>query len=691
MKNNLLVLLVLTLSLAVTAAFGQVTNTSHGGSFATIQAAVNAAVGDNDVITVDAGSYSATEAVTVNKSVTIQGINGVPTITPSSGIGITITAGSVTLQDLKVTGATGSGIYAANVANLTLTSVESDANGTGVNGSGFDVKGITGTSVFTDLTATGNHKHGLAIGNGSNGVSVSGGTFTGNGQTGDPSTGGGIILYADAGTTTTGVSISGSVASNTNTTAGIYLFCDPTGHVNSTTIGATGTVTLNDNGSNTGAYGAGGAALLVYGPCNGVNVKATSTNNGIITPTAGLVVLGTDASGSNSPSNVTAHDCTLNGYTSTSPAGTMYANSGVNTRICVNDVDATVGNNIFSILNGFDVEDILYHKMDDSQLGLIRGPGTELYVTPSSGSIQRAIDIANNPYSVTQVNVKDGIYTEDVVVNKAIVLNGQGANTIIKPSTGPAVDVTIAGVTLQDLHIYLTAIFTPTTAPTAANNTFTFPVKAKVFLQGPFSAGSMSTALLTGGHIPLSQPYSAAPFSYLGTETVVTVPANVVDWVLVELRSGTAGSTQVAMRACFLKNDGTILETDGTTGVLETVAVATGYDVTSYVVIRHRNHVAIMSAAGVAMPNASAYDFTIAQTQAYGTNPMAVLTGGFGLYCGDTDASGVINLVDRNNTWNNRNATGVYSGSDTDLSGVINLVDRNNTWNNRNITSQVPN
>ncbi len=68
----------------------------------------------------------------------------------------------------------------------------------------------------------------------------------------------------------------------------------------------------------------------------------------------------------------------------------------------------------------------------------------------------------------------------------------------------------------------------------------------KVFLQGPYSSGTMSTALRDNGFVPLAQPYNIAPFNYNGTEAVDTVPAGIVDWVLLELRSDL--TTQVSQK-----------------------------------------------------------------------------------------------------------------------------------------------
>jgi hypothetical protein len=54
-----------------------------------------------------------------------------------------------------------------------------------------------------------------------------------------------------------------------------------------------------------------------------------------------------------------------------------------------------------------------------------------------------------------------------------------------------------------------------------------------------------------------------------------------------------------------------------------------------------------MSAAAVALPNAAAYDFSTAQTQAFGTNAMAALAGGgFGLFATDGNSDGFVTTDD---------------------------------------------
>lgn len=218
-------------------------------------------------------------------------------------------------------------------------------------------------------------------------------------------------------------------------------------------------------------------------------------------------------------------------------------------------------------------------------------------------------------------------------------------------------------------------------------------------LQGPFSSGSMSTTLNTNNFIPLTQPYNAAPWNYSGTEMVASIPSGVVDWVLVELRKGTASSSTVQKRACFILSNGKIVDLDG----ISPVSFYDASDNSYYIVIRHRNHLAVMSANSLSLSSSlsgnyltgidSVYNFSTAQTQAFGTNAMSSLTGGvFGLIAGDGNANGGVNIADRNLVWRVQNGTIGYLSGDFDLNSGVNIADRNLRWriNNGRLT-QVPN
>lgn len=221
-------------------------------------------------------------------------------------------------------------------------------------------------------------------------------------------------------------------------------------------------------------------------------------------------------------------------------------------------------------------------------------------------------------------------------------------------------------------------------------------VGVSAFLQGPFSGGAMTIALNTNNFIPLAQPYTAAPWNYTGTESVASIPANVVDWILVELRTGTAASTTVHKRACFIKSDGSIVDLDGTSPVKFDETDGNTY----YIVIRHRNHLAVMSANPLILSSSLAgdyltgdsteYDFSSAQTQAYGSSAEKDLGGGvYGLYSGDTNNSGIVTAADKTIV-NTFNLSSGYYIADTNFSGIVTAADKTNINSNNLKQSFVP-
>ncbi|HET6273646.1 MAG TPA: hypothetical protein VFG32_11735, partial [Bacteroidota bacterium] len=215
-------------------------------------------------------------------------------------------------------------------------------------------------------------------------------------------------------------------------------------------------------------------------------------------------------------------------------------------------------------------------------------------------------------------------------------------------------------------------------------------VDVKVFLQGPYSGTTMSPTLNSSGLLPLSQPYTASPFSYSGTESVPSIPnAQVVDWVMLELRTGTGAATKFATRAGFILSNGLLADLNGSSPMAFTTIDPGSY----YIVVRHRNHLAVMSTNAVALSNSGPlYNFTTAQTQAFGTSPMKDLGGGvYGMLSGDGNASGGVNVTDRNLVWRPQNGTLGYLAGDYNLSGGVNVTDRNLFWRpNNGFVSQVP-
>jgi immune inhibitor A len=216
--------------------------------------------------------------------------------------------------------------------------------------------------------------------------------------------------------------------------------------------------------------------------------------------------------------------------------------------------------------------------------------------------------------------------------------------------------------------------------------------KIKVFLQGPYqNDGTMATTLARNHLLPTTQPYTDAQFNYLGTETVTDgaffITNNVVDWIMVELRSSATGPV-VDRRAALLRSDGMVIDTDGMLGVGFNNVSAGSY----FLVIRHRNHLALMSAASVSLSGTTAlYDFTTGQDRVYGTKPMVVLsTGVYGMYAGDANKSGFITAADINDAISNLNLN-AYRSADANLTGYTTASDINIMIANLNKNTKVPN
>jgi hypothetical protein len=195
-----------------------------------------------------------------------------------------------------------------------------------------------------------------------------------------------------------------------------------------------------------------------------------------------------------------------------------------------------------------------------------------------------------------------------------------------------------------------------------ADPRYTFNVVA--FLKGGWNnpTGLMRTTLNAGGKLPLAQPYNSDPYNYSGTESVASIPnANIVDWVLLELRKPATGlaedavaSTVIGRKAGFLLNNGNIVDLDGMSPL--------SFDISkqgagNFVVLRHRNHLAVMSNAMASNPAASfSNDYSLVANvyarQGTSSQPVALLaTSGagstrYGLWPGDVNRNGNIAVSD---------------------------------------------
>lgn len=218
----------------------------------------------------------------------------------------------------------------------------------------------------------------------------------------------------------------------------------------------------------------------------------------------------------------------------------------------------------------------------------------------------------------------------------------------------------------------------------------------KVFLEGPFENGEMTTTLADEDFIPLAQAYNISPWNYDGLEEVTSIPANVVDWVLIELRETTGDAftatadKMIAQKAGFLLKDGSVKDMDGLTNLSFPISPINNL----FIVVYHRNHIKVISANGTSFFNGHGnYNFSTGEFQALGgsTGYKELTNGLWGLVAGDSNADGIIDESDKIDYWKpNAGSTG-YLSSDFSMDSENNNIDKNNFWDlNKGFETQVP-
>ena len=388
-----------------------------------------------------------------------------------------------------------------------------------------------------------------------------------------------------------------------------------------------------------------------------------------------------------------------------------------------------------------------------SSSSYIQTSGTGRLVRPAGSSVSYPVGF--NPYMpVTvdcggctgniQVSVADNVYDNPVTQSTAQTQNAVGATWTVSSANGGSPNITLGWDASEELtsfdspsgeNVYLAtwqsgssstwdqgtaAVINGGTATTRSGVSLgagtthylavadegsdlislAISVDVTTFLGGAYSGSSMTTTLNSGSHLPFSQPYNTSPWNYGGSESVGSIPnANVVDWILIEIRDTTSAAnansgTAVDTAAAFILNNGSIVGIDGSSAV-----TFEGLTITNsmYVVLHHRNHISIMSANALSESGGTySYNFSTASSQAYTTGGNAQVdlgSGVFGMYAGETNNSSAVTAADKVlvNTDNAANATG-YLTSDTNLSGATTAADKIpvNSGNQANAQSYVP-
>jgi hypothetical protein len=175
----------------------------------------------------------------------------------------------------------------------------------------------------------------------------------------------------------------------------------------------------------------------------------------------------------------------------------------------------------------------------------------------------------------------------------------------------------------------------------------------------------------------IKRGYTSAPVISLGLTVFIEGFWNgvtqVQDTVRVYLRNGTSPYVRVDSASA-------ILNASGYATVNFPNAVSGNY----YLEISHRNALETWSSTPVSLVNGSNtdYDFSTTQSKAYGNN-LILKNGKWSLYSGDTDGSGIIELGDILNVYNDGiNFVSGYTATDVNGDNIISLDDILIVYNN---------
>lgn len=336
---------------------------------------------------------------------------------------------------------------------------------------------------------------------------------------------------------------------------------------------------------------------------------------------------------------------------------------------------------------------------------LAAGGGSYLWNNGVSTQGITATPTGTTVYSVTVTDARGCTDTQQSVVTVASLPLADagsdqticsGENAVLNAAAGASAYTWSTGQTGQSINV------TPTTTTTygvtvsnssgctasdnAAVNVITnctYLLQGHVWLQGPYlsAAARMDTTLRNKELLPLAQPYSGAPWYYTGTESVgsiMDIPANVCDWILVEARKN-SDTSLVERHAVWVLSDGRLMDIDGSNGL---VFDNLNSNSTYFISIRHRNHLDILSndalSFGAGIP--TYIDFANPANVENGSSQLINTNGIWAMLGGDNDGNGNITPSDFGIYANDAGSNSIshYSNrADVDLNRVVSYRDYN--------------
>jgi uncharacterized repeat protein (TIGR01451 family) len=362
------------------------------------------------------------------------------------------------------------------------------------------------------------------------------------------------------------------------------------------------TLTVTNNGPSA-ATGVSVADLLpsgyTYVSDNGAGAYVSGT---------GVWTVGNLASGANAALQITA----------TVRAAGTYANTAT---VTGNQNDPTPGNNTST---NTPVPGVIIVASYDN-LGTV----------PSGGTLVKPLLVNDTLNGVGNFN--------PTLVNITVTKTPNKGTASINPTTGQVTYTPNAGASGTDSLIYrICDKLNPAVCDTAlvvVNINGSLVLLPKVYLQGSLFGVTYSDAptnsivdslmrddLRVKNLIPLTSPYSywnpTIPANTILPSVLTTTGTNaIVDWVFVELRDSADSTKIIRSQSALVQRDGDIVDLDG----LSPIQVQAQEENSYYVAVRHRNHLAVMTAGAIPLTaTGTTIDFRKPTTPTYVFGPQPV-------------------------------------------------------------------
>ncbi len=207
-------------------------------------------------------------------------------------------------------------------------------------------------------------------------------------------------------------------------------------------------------------------------------------------------------------------------------------------------------------------------------------------------------------------------------------------------------------------------------------------LQMKVYLGAVYKTAlnGMHTLLNEAGVLPLSQPYTDF---YNGTESLNSIPPNMVDWVIVEARQGTPalnqaegqGTELIERKAGILLSNGQIVSPKLNMGLL---FFNLEDNESYYFLVRHRNHLDIITSIPLVKNEVIAYDFTTGIEQAFGPSQQMQSNSTIAaMIPADFNHDGSIQSTDYDLWKSDPAQLQTYSAIDANMDGTVQISDYN--------------